>query len=364
MITLITGTPGAGKTLYCVSMLLAGEYAGRPLFVDGIPELVIDHEPAQEIDSWHEWIPKGEDAVLVVDECQRVFRPRHHGKNVPPAVEAMETHRHLGVDIVLMTQHPNLLDSNVRRLVGRHIHVRRLWGMGRTMIYEWDGATDPQRTSTAVSKPWKYPKKAFSMYKSATAHTARKQAVPASLWLLILAIVLVPIVGYAGYNTLFSRFDNPVADVEPVEAGGMLGLPSAALPQRTNLSDDSEHWQAQDFLPRDARYPESAPAYDHLTEVKVFPKISACIDFGEKGCQCITQQGSRVYQPQSACLDRVDNWPFDPYKEDALDNRYNEPVATGISQQDQGVQVQNDPNSPVIAGNSSSNNEPFTRANF
>ena len=40
MITLITGSPGAGKTLYMVSMLAKNkEFEGRRIFVDGIPDL-------------------------------------------------------------------------------------------------------------------------------------------------------------------------------------------------------------------------------------------------------------------------------------------------------------------------------------
>lgn len=318
MITLITGTPGAGKTLYAVAELLNKEYAGRPLHVDGIPELLLDHEPAQDPLEWHEWIPQGKDAVFVVDECQRVWRPRHYGKEVPPSVSAFETHRHMGVDVVLITQHPNLLDSNVRRLVGRHIHVRRLWGMGRTMVYEWDGATDPQRTSTAISSQWKYPKKAFQLYKSATAHTARKQKMPASLWLLALAVVGIPAAGYFGYQSMFGRFqepDIPVATVDPSPAvePGLGGALAAALPGST--AEKIEGWHIDNWEPRHPHYPESAPAYDHLTEVKSFPKLSACVDHEFKGCNCYTQQGTWVDIPYDVCMEKTRTWHFDPYRE-------------------------------------------------
>ena len=329
MITLITGTPGAGKTLYTVAELLGTEYAGRPLYVDGIPELLLEHEPAPDPENWHEWIPQGKDAVLVVDECQRVWRPRHYGKAVPEGVAAMETHRHMGVDIVLITQHPNLLDSNVRRLVGRHIHVRRLWGMGRTMVYEWDGATDPQRTANAVSRPWKYPKKAFTWYKSATAHTARKQRMPASLWLLVGAVICLPVVAYVGYQSFFERFsdsDSAQASADSTAPSpGMGDALAAAIPGVAR--EISDHWHIDNFTPRHPQHPESAPAYDHLTEIKTFPKVSACINHEKQGCSCYTQQGTLVDIDYGTCLERIKHWPFDPYRDETRDQL--EPAPSG-----------------------------------
>lgn len=320
MITLITGTPGAGKTLYAVSELLGGEYAGRPLYVDGIPDLLLDHEVTEESATWHEWIPEGKDAVLVVDECQRVWRPRSFGKNVPEGVAAMETHRHMGVDIVLITQHPNLLDANIRRLVGRHIHVRRLWGFNRTMVYEWDGATDPQRTSTAVSRSWTYPKKAFTWYKSATAHTARKQRVPIALYLLVGAIIGVPLVAFMGYQAFFSRFTDdetviPLAQEEPAMRGAL----AAALPRSSEPETSEIEFTPDDFLPSDPRYPEMAPAYRELLEVKTYPKVAACVVYEEKfGCNCWTQQGTPIFIPNDDCRQRVAQGnPFDPYRDES-----------------------------------------------
>lgn len=325
MITLITGTPGAGKTLYAVAELLGTEYAGRPLYVDGIPELLLEHEPAQDPLEWHEWIPQGKDAVLVVDECQRVWRPRHYGKEVPPSVSAFETHRHMGVDIVLITQHPNLLDSNVRRLVGRHIHVRRLWGWNRTMVYEWDGATDPARTSTAVSRSWTYPKKAFTWYKSATAHTARKQRVPVALYLLVGCVVGIPLAGYLAVQSFKGRFmDEPAPEIVATASaapGGMGGLPTAPPVRSVDVPKPtgSIQWAPDDFLPSDPRYPEQAPAYAHLLEVRTYPKVSACmVRLETKQCQCWTQQGTPIFIPPDDCQQRiVQGNPFDPYRDES-----------------------------------------------
>ena len=140
VITLITGSPGMGKTSLVVSMLM-DQPKDRPIFVDGIPDLKIPHHPAEgDVANWHQWLPVG--ALLVIDEVQRIFRPRSTGSKVPDGVQAMETHRHNGQDLILITQSPLLLDSNIRRLVGRHIHIKQT-PLGR-YLYEWPEVGEPE----------------------------------------------------------------------------------------------------------------------------------------------------------------------------------------------------------------------------
>ena len=108
MISLITGLPGMGKTSLMVYMLLnRKDLQNRPVYVDGIPELQVKHEEVPEgesMETWHQWAPDG--CILVIDEAQRVFRPRPAGAKVPDYVQALETHRHKGIDIFVLTQHP------------------------------------------------------------------------------------------------------------------------------------------------------------------------------------------------------------------------------------------------------------------
>ena len=91
MLYLITGVPGSGKTLKMISDLMnRSDLKNRPLYLDGIPEVndkIIPNLPIPEGESmqtWHKWAPTG--AILVIDECQRVFRPRPSGSKVPDFV--------------------------------------------------------------------------------------------------------------------------------------------------------------------------------------------------------------------------------------------------------------------------------------
>jgi len=215
MIYLITGVPGSGKTLYAVSTLVQklaaekitdkdGEETARRVVVDGIPDLVMPHEMMAQHDealdgknvrgegdglwNWNMWCKPGD--VLVVDEVQRHWRPRGMGTKPPEEIKALETHRHKGVDFVIVTQNPMLIDQNVRRLVGRHIHIRRMFGMARCVVYDWDGCSvDVHRTKSATTSFWSYPKSAYKLYKSSELHTKQKQKVPFWLVVPIMAVV-------------------------------------------------------------------------------------------------------------------------------------------------------------------------------
>lgn len=199
MLTLITGVPGSGKSLYGVWELLRplqtatvevkGESVKRILYTN-IKDLTLDHEliTGEHLNDWHNWAKPG--AFIAFDEVQEVWRPRAMGAKVSDAIAKLETHRHMAVDFVLITQHPNLVDQNIRRLVGRHLHVRRVANMPLAIVYEWDHCSNPSQVRNAMSsRPWRYPgKKAYSLYKSAEAHTKVPRRMPSVV--LILGLIV------------------------------------------------------------------------------------------------------------------------------------------------------------------------------
>src|SRR5205809_7156589 len=100
MITLITGLPGNGKTLYALTWLKAlAEKDGRTVFYSGITDCMIPGWVEHEPEKWPE-LPAN--SVILIDEVQRVMRPRMHGSAVPAHIAQLETHRHKGVDLVLI----------------------------------------------------------------------------------------------------------------------------------------------------------------------------------------------------------------------------------------------------------------------
>jgi len=137
-IRLHTGLPGHGKTLMTLDMV--NEWAtreGREVYYSGIKDLKLSW---QEIDpkDWKKCPPK---SIVVIDEAQFTFGKVAKADDVPHIAD-LTVHRHGGIDIVLITQHPMLLDPFVRRLIDKHVHVVRRWGSQAATLHEWVGVGD------------------------------------------------------------------------------------------------------------------------------------------------------------------------------------------------------------------------------
>jgi zona occludens toxin len=210
MITLITGTPGSGKTLYAVWLLQKELKAGRRLVVDGIKDLAIDHELVDE--PWvRDWYNKcQQNDLIVVDEVQRLWPPVSVSTKPTEDIEKLHVHRHKGVDFIVITQHPQRLNKTIRDLVGRHVHVRRLFGLKQAMIYEWDHCHNPNAGfRDAVKTRWGYPRKVFDLYTSAEIHTKQKAVIPKALFVLPLALIAACWFAWKGFK-----------DIAPTSWGG------------------------------------------------------------------------------------------------------------------------------------------------
>jgi zona occludens toxin len=333
VITLITGIPGRGKTALLVSMLMEYEKkAERPLFVMGVPSLKIEHVVAPPVTEWTEMRPSPEDptlelayftfppnSILIVDECQRVYRPRASASKVPPYVAALETHRHTGLDIILLTQKPKLIDTNVRELVGRHIHIRD--GLLGRYLYEWphiaDGESRLDRADAAKRK-FSPPKEAFSKYKSAEAHTKNKFRVNqlfiyAGLALALLAYQSTKVFG------IFDKYTSPDKTHVVVQEGDLppRSGAEARAPSPANLSKlsmDNKMPLIEALTPSDPHNPLSAPLYASATPPVVAPEIQGCIASTKK-CTCFTQQQTPLWIPDEQCRQRAAGSYYDPYRQ-------------------------------------------------
>lgn len=297
MITLITGAPGTGKSAACVA-LLAELAKGRTIYVNGIPDLGIPHEVLEDPTKWHETVPDG--SIIVIDEVQRVWRPRGPGQKVPPDIQALETHRHRGIDFYIITQGPRLVDANIRALTGRHVHLRDVGLLGRYW-YEWPECADNCATawkSAPIKKRYRLPKHVFTLYKSASVHIKPVRSVPWMLAVMVVALLVTVGVSYKAYVSISSKL-GPAPQVLP---GASTALPSpghaaqAVQPEPVDL--------VASFEPRIPGLPHTAPRYDDSTKAVIAPYPAACVSMGKR-CQCYTQQGTHLDTPKELCVQIV-----------------------------------------------------------
>lgn len=304
MITLFTGSPGAGKTAFLVDYL-SKISDGRPIYSDGLDGLLIPHFPVDSSD-WHNQLPDG--AILVIDEVQRVWRPRGPGAKVPESVAELETHRHRGIDIFITTQSPRLVDSNVRALIGRHIHIRDTGILGRYW-YEWPECSENMAWKTCINKKRvSLPKKAFQLYKSASLHTVPVRGVPRALFIGIAALLIFTILAFMAYR-IFQRNQSPSPDNKKITAESNNSSGNFITADVKKLPIDDR----VDFIPRVSHKPESAPAYDHLRKISVMPVVVGGYCQGDH-CKCITQQGTDPGLSNDECRTWVYSRPFDHYR--------------------------------------------------
>jgi zona occludens toxin len=305
MITLITGSPGSGKTAFAVAELL--KVSGRPVYAYNVAELQLPHEPLDDLNEWHTVVPDG--ALVVADEVQRAWRPRPAGSKVPDAIAALETHRHRGIDFLIITQGPALVDANVRRLVSRHLHLVATWAS--RWSFEWpECQSDPlSGRSSAIKAAYALPKQAFGKYKSAEIHHKVKRKLPPAVYGLGLAAVVAVGLGWTAWNRVQAHMGEPepatIQEGFAPDAASPAGLPAGgAVVEGADVID---------FAPRVAGRPETAPAYDQLRVVKDFPRIAGCALSESRGCQCYTQQATRYPVPDAVCREIVEGNVFDPY---------------------------------------------------
>lgn len=331
MITIITGGNGTGKSAWVVQELTRLPKQ-RKIYVHGIPKLKIAHERiycrsehcdmCQEVlnddtqkdhdryfvEDWPDWASLG--SLIVIDEVQRVWRPRNASAAVPRELAVLETHRKYGLDFWLISQGPHLFDTNIRKLATRHIHLVSGW-RGRTE-YEWSECRDNvQNRTDSVSRPYKLPKQVFQLYESAQLHTEQIHRKPLSVYAFYAAILVVLALGFNTYRSITTKRvpeSQSQAQSQSVESS-FDSKTSVSKPLASNDSDSGY----PDFTPTVPGVPASAPAYKDLIEVVDVPHVVGCASTPQ-WCRCYSHQGTPVNVSMGYCVAFLKGEIFNPFR--------------------------------------------------
>lgn len=181
MITLLEGTPGSGKSYHAIAeYVLPWVRAGRRLYVaiDGFHldrlaafEGLEQTDLERQITLWNtsEAIPSllpsvAPGSAVVLDEAQTIFRAKE--KQPGDVLRWLETHRHFGVDVLLLAQDFRQMTSGVTRLVEVTIKFRRMERFGLRRRYQAFVRGNPEETEVIRQFLGKYDARVYSYYSS------------------------------------------------------------------------------------------------------------------------------------------------------------------------------------------------------
>jgi len=334
-ITLITGTPGAGKTLRSIQLAVAAKKEGLTVFHVGIddmdPRLIAPL--AGGLEAW-QTLPAN--SLLIVDEAHKYLPVRQPGRP-PEWIQKLTEIRHFGIRLILVTQDPRNLDSFVRRLVGEHEHVSRKMGFGLATLRTFQGiAEDPndyhaQKTSTA--KTWKYPKDLFSSYTSATMHMVKRK-IPWKVVGSLLVLLAFPVVLYLVYLKVPEIWGEkkPSASLTPAAQSGFAqGLSSNS---KKGFATADDFYRLHQPLVRGV--PWSAPLYAEAKPASSPPRL-VCVVVGlledpQSTCRCFTEQATRVDAGALFCRKVAEEGIYYPFTQATAANSLSSLHATAASE--------------------------------
>ena len=195
MLTLISATPGSGKTLKAIEIIFELLNKGYLVYANIIGLKVPGVFPIESYADWrdldhirrtHPEYAKTPIAVIydeahehpafaeknLIGDKQKLAKIREIG-------ESLSMHRHFGFDIFLITQSPRKLAPYVLADVGRHLYLRRVFKLKRATIFEFPEAqtqlTKSTRKDALVKTNWKFPKHLYSFYVSTEVDTHQSE---------------------------------------------------------------------------------------------------------------------------------------------------------------------------------------------
>ena len=346
MIYLVTGTPGTGKTAMVVDMILNnvdglfkmtiedGTVVDRPLYfchIDGLDAKKFKaHELSEEeIQSapLDQIMPQG--GVLIVDEADYTYPVRPPSQAVPPYIKTLKELRHHGFTLILMVQHPTMIDRYIRQLVGKHIHLeRKAIGTKRYEFFRCEESLNAAAFTSVVGSQYRPPKEAFKYYKSASQHIKFKKKLHPVFIMIPIGIVFMFYLGVPLFSKWFGLSDNQSqkqkseqqhAKIEEQDVLNVVQPPT--LPQQSKFQEAAAsvpEFSEAYYRPRVEGMPETAPIYDGIRSVNKMESVAACIK-GRKGCDCYTDLGTKVSIKPETCRDWAENGlPFNPYRREGV----------------------------------------------
>lgn len=311
-ITLITAIPGSFKTTRAVWWIKQAIKDGEMVYVCNLNGLKVPGVmPWEDPTKWRD-LPPG--SVLVIDEAQTFFRARRGGEP-PKYITDMETIRHQGVRLILITQRVSYLDSHLRGLVGLHEHMMRDDGdpyativRANTCIENTDELVKRKTSAHYDHEKWTPDPALFADFQSAQVHTVKrviKTKYKRGALMLGAAVLLFGGVFYSVFSSGASKAHeegDPALTAALPLSGGVNASRESNAKEKPPLTP-SEYLER--LVPRMAEAPYSAPIFDGreaLSQPDLYCMASEDAQGGQSSCTCLTEQGTRYEIDALSCV--------------------------------------------------------------
>lgn len=334
MLVIRTGKPGHGKTLNTIKEVDAKAFrTSRVVYYHNITGL----KPELLDANWYEfedptkWYELPYNSIIVIDEAQGWFGNRDPRHKPGPHLTALETMRKSGFELHLITQDPRFLDTHARRIANVHIHYWRVMKSRQLLRFQSEFVIERVEVMSSFKDADKtrlrIDSKMFDKYTSSNAeHHFRFQPSKKLIWSIIVLITTAFLL-FRVYS-LYSTKSAGTPDLIDVAASQVTKMGNLITPQQSPKSEPKKD-DLTEYLdkrtPRLKNVPSSAPIYDELTQPQTYPKLtcmsSEADSFKRKlkphqikngiGCQCYTQQATRLDIEHQFCMDVVENGYFD-----------------------------------------------------
>ena len=254
MLTLISATPGSGKTLKAIALIFEFLNDGRNVWtnIDGINISGV-RKFDDDLENPFDWRKSDHGSVVIYDEAQKhpAFAkrdmlkkyPKDRAEDIANIAWELDYHRHNGYDIVLITQSPKLLNQHTLDFVGEHLHLRRIFGVKQATIFHFpEHKLNPNTKSVrdeAINKEtFKFPRHLFKFYKSASQHTDKFKIPLKYIVILLVIFIGLPSLFYSRWkndkllntqNSVIEQENKPIqkkVETEPVKSVKEMEAPS------------------------------------------------------------------------------------------------------------------------------------------
>lgn len=201
---------------------------------------------------------------------------------------ALSMHRHFGFDIFLITQSPKKLAAHILADVGTQLHLRRVFKMKRATIYEFPEAHATVYKSIrddAINKTiWKFPKHLYGSYTSTEVDT-HKGSIPLK-YKIILFLIFVALPAYVFrsfyYDPLFGS-----KEAEPVQVVNS-APPKPSIEKKENITvKDSTDLQQHENLRVSMVIESSSDCYAKNSYGEV-------LDISVDECRMLSKKNTRI----------------------------------------------------------------------